>query len=126
VFVPSKGSPHGRFQRAIERRDLFGAQAAARELEHVSLADALALLLVIAARDPARFEPAAIRWHARFELETHGVGFAESALLLGAIAALRDPAPQLGLETIGRLAERFRVQSVALEAGRRGTWVPGG
>jgi hypothetical protein len=33
-------------------------------------------------------------------------------------AELREPVPVLGLETIARLAERFRVQSVALEARR--------
>jgi hypothetical protein len=29
-------------------------------------------------------EPAAIRWHGRFEVETRGVGFAESQILLAA------------------------------------------
>jgi hypothetical protein len=32
AFVPSKGTPHGRFTRAIERRNLLDAEAAAREL----------------------------------------------------------------------------------------------
>jgi hypothetical protein len=35
-----KAPPPGRLQRAIERRDLLGAEAVVRELEHVSLADA--------------------------------------------------------------------------------------
>jgi hypothetical protein len=52
-------------------------------------------------------------------VETCGVGFADSEILLGALGALRDPAPQLGLETIARLAERFRVQSIAREVKRR-------
>lgn len=115
-----RGSPRGRFQRAVERSDLLGAEAAARDLGGLALADALALLLVIERKEPARFEPAAIRWHGRFEVETRGVGFAESEILLGALAALREPVPALGLETIGRLAERFRVQSVALQARRLG------
>jgi hypothetical protein len=114
--VSEKGSPHGRFQRGIERRNLLAAEAAARELGGLNLPDALSLLLVIAAKDPTRFERAAIRWHGRFETETRGVGFAEAQVLLGALAALRDPAPALGLETIARLAERLRVQSVALQA----------
>jgi hypothetical protein len=60
-----------------------------------------------------RFEPAAIRGHGRFEVETRGVGFAESEMLLSALAALREPVPVLGPETIARLAERSRAQSVA-------------
>jgi hypothetical protein len=55
--VSSKGSPHSRFTRAIERRNLLEAEASARELGGLSLADALSLLRVIAAKDPARFEP---------------------------------------------------------------------
>jgi hypothetical protein len=91
------------------------AESAARELGELSLSDALALLLVIAAREPAQFEPAAIRWHGRFEVNTRGVGFAESEMLLR--RAPRASA-RFGLETIARLAERFRTQSVALEARR--------
>ena len=118
MFVQEKGSPHGRFQRAVERRNLLEAEAAARALGGLALSDALALLLVIAAKEPSRFERAAIRWHGRFEVETRGVGFAEAQILLGALAALRDPVPTMGLETIARLAERLRIQSVALQAAR--------
>jgi len=39
-------------------------------------------------------------------------------MLLGALAALREPVPLLALETIARVAERFRVPSIALEARR--------
>jgi len=42
----------------------------------------------------------------RIEVETRGVGLAEAQMLLGAVAALREPVPVLGLETIARLAER--------------------
>jgi hypothetical protein len=63
--------------------------------------------------------PAANRWPSRFEVETRSVGFAEAQVLLGALAALREPVPLLGLETTARFAERFRVQSVAPEARRR-------
>ena len=50
----------------------------------------------------------------RFEVETRGVGFAESQILLGALAALRELVPLLALETIARLTERLRVNFVAL------------
>lgn len=111
-----KGSPHGRFTRAIERRNLLEAESAARELGRLSLSDALAFLYLVADKAPARFERAGVRWCGRFLVETRGVTIAEAQVLLGALAALRDPAPALALETIARVAERFRAQSVALQA----------
>src|SRR5436305_1630760 len=48
------GSPHATFQRAISRRNLTVALAVARELPMVTLADALALTLLILERDPPR------------------------------------------------------------------------
>jgi hypothetical protein len=42
---------------------------AARELDGLTLADALALTLLIADAEPARFDRPAVRWHARFSLE---------------------------------------------------------
>lgn len=41
--MTSKGTAHGRSQRATERRQLFQAELAARELGQLSLTDALAL-----------------------------------------------------------------------------------
>jgi hypothetical protein len=58
-------SIHAVFQHAIERRNLLSAEAAARELGRLSLADALDFR----EKDPSRFDPAAARWHARFVLE---------------------------------------------------------
>ena len=52
AFVP-KGSPHAHFQRSIERGNLLSAETAARHLpKPIALADALALLLLIAVEDP--------------------------------------------------------------------------
>jgi hypothetical protein len=47
--MTSQGSAHGRFQRAIERRNLFHAELAARKMQHVNLA----LESRMCARDPA-------------------------------------------------------------------------
>jgi len=73
---------HGRFQRAIERRSLFHAELAAREMGNVNLADAFALALLIAETDPDRWPRGAARWHARFVLEAQGIGLDETALAL--------------------------------------------
>jgi hypothetical protein len=44
--VTSEGSAYARFRRALDARDAFGASAAALELPHVGLADALELTLI--------------------------------------------------------------------------------
>ena len=113
------GTSRARFQRAIERRQLLPAEAAAREIGHLSLADALELLLLIAAVQSDRFNAAAARWHARFVVETRGIDIADSQLLLGAVAGLHEPVPRVQLETIALLAERYKVSSVARAARRR-------
>jgi hypothetical protein len=67
--MTSQGTPHGRFQRAIQRGQLFHAELAARELGSLTLADDLALTALIAKDDQARYGRAAVRWHGRFALE---------------------------------------------------------
>lgn len=49
----SQGRSYGIFQKALQRRNLIAALAAARELPHLSLEDALELALLIARKDPA-------------------------------------------------------------------------
>jgi hypothetical protein len=83
------GSPHATFQRALARRNLTMARAVASELPLVTLADALALTLLILEREPKRFSTAAARWTARFVLEISPPPTLEEAqLLLAAFAAL--------------------------------------
>ena len=60
--MTSQGSAHGRFQRAIHRRNVENADMAAREMGGLSLADTLSLCELLANADPARYERAALRW----------------------------------------------------------------
>ncbi len=55
--------------RAVERRSLINAELAAREMSHVSLEDALALVMLYAEQGEPRFERAAVRWLGRLLLE---------------------------------------------------------
>jgi hypothetical protein len=73
--MTSQGTAHGRFQRAIHRRHVQAAEMAAREMGGLSLADALALALLIAESDPERWPRAAARWHARFVQEAGASGW---------------------------------------------------
>ena len=112
-------SAHAVFQHAVERRNLLSAEAAARELGRLSLADALDFLLLLSEKDPARFDPAAARWHARFVLEGKRLRLADSQLLLGAVAGLARPAPVIALDTIRALAEQVHATAVAAVVRRR-------
>jgi hypothetical protein len=90
--MTSQGSAHGRFTRAIKTRSLFQAEAAARELRGLSLADALELVVLIAAQRPDRLERVAIRWHGRLEVETPTLSLAEARFALAALERLpADP-----------------------------------
>ena len=105
-----RGSPHAHFQRSIERGHLLSAETAARGLpKPIALADALALLLLIAVEEPARYSRAAARWHGRFVVEC-GLGLEDDALALAALSAVRfSPA---ALDLLEELGTRYRVANV--------------
>jgi hypothetical protein len=69
MFVTTAGHAHARFRRALLTKNLTLIEAAAAELGHVALDDALRMLVVMAElRDP-RFDRAAARFAARVTLE---------------------------------------------------------
>ena len=88
--MTAQGSPYARFRRALERRQPTAALSAAAELQHVPLADALELLLLLRDRDPARYTRAALRWHARYCREVPCVSLNEAAAVLALLSALAD------------------------------------
>jgi hypothetical protein len=63
--------PHAqvRFRRAIERRALWLAEDAARELPTLPLEDALQLVHLYAERGSPKYERAALRWLERYLTE---------------------------------------------------------
>lgn len=93
--MTSRGHPYAIFRRALERRNVASAWAAASELQVVSLADALALCLLIRDREPRKFARVALRWHARFCAETPRVDLETARLVLDLLTALTssDPRP---------------------------------
>jgi hypothetical protein len=113
ILMTSQGSAYGRFQRALRRGQLFHAELAAREIGHLSLADALALALLIRDAEPARWPRAAARWHARFVLEAKGIGLDESSLALAALAALPTERRDIAAQALGQLARCRGLPSVA-------------
>jgi hypothetical protein len=68
--VTSRGHPYAEFKRALERGNLWVAEAAARDLPQVSLEDALRLVHLYAEHGSPKFERAAMRWLERYLAET--------------------------------------------------------
>ncbi len=59
-----------RFRQAIERRALWAAEDAARELPNLPLEDALELVQLYAERGSLKYEKAAMRWLERYLTES--------------------------------------------------------
>jgi hypothetical protein len=87
LFVTAQGSPYARFRRALDRGDVTEALSSASELEHVGLAEALELCLLLREREPARFPRAALRWHGRYCREVD-VSLEEAQAVLAALILL--------------------------------------
>ena len=100
--MTSQGSPYLRFRRALDRGNVTEALSAASELQFVGLAKALELTLLLADEEDARYERAALRWHARFVYETKNVDLRESQAVLALFTAI--PANRLAASA---LAEHF-------------------
>jgi hypothetical protein len=67
--VTSEGHAYARFRRALERRALWAAEDAVREMPQLSLEDALQLVHLYAERGSPKFEKAAMRWLERYLTE---------------------------------------------------------
>jgi hypothetical protein len=68
TFVTADGRAYARFRRALDTGNLTLVRAAAAELPHVDLPDALRVCWLLR-EEPDAYEKAAIRWLGRFCLE---------------------------------------------------------
>jgi hypothetical protein len=85
--VTSQGSPYMRFRRALDRGNVTEALSSASELEHVGLAEALELCLLLRDKAPARYPRAALRWHGRLCREVD-VSLEEAQATLAALVLM--------------------------------------
>jgi hypothetical protein len=76
IAVTSQGNAYAQFQRALKRGNPILALDAARELNHVTLEDALSLCLVMR-QDTRRYQRAGARWLARYHAEVEAVTLTE-------------------------------------------------
>ena len=88
AFVTAQGQPLTRYRRALERRHVFGAEIAAREMGFVPLRDALGLLALYASESSPKYDKAATRWLARLALESDDLQLRDVQLAVAALQAL--------------------------------------
>jgi hypothetical protein len=69
TFVTAEAGQRAKFKRAIERRNLWGAEDAARELPKLTLEEARQLVELYAERGSPKYEKAALRWLERYLFE---------------------------------------------------------
>jgi hypothetical protein len=100
--VTSQGHAYAQFQRALKAGNAFLALEAARELNHVTLEDALGLCLVMR-QDRRRYQRAAARWLARYHGEVESVTLTEIREVADLMAAL----PVHGAAPAAELAQHF-------------------
>jgi hypothetical protein len=85
--MTSEDSAYARFRRALEALNPHWASTTALELRHVGLADAVELTLIYLAKEPARYERAALRLHARLTVDLR-LGLRDSPAVLSLLTAL--------------------------------------
>jgi hypothetical protein len=97
-----------RFRRALDRGSVTEAHSAASELQFVALAEALELTLLLADKEPEKYERAAARWHVRF------LQLREDQAVLALLAAI--PANRLAASALAELLSPRRSCERACEA----------
>jgi hypothetical protein len=95
-----------RFRRALDCRNVTEALSSAAELQHVGLAEALELTLLLADKEPEKYERAAFRWHVRFLQEVANVDIRESQAVLALLAAI--PVNRLAAGALAEFLSRRR------------------
>jgi hypothetical protein len=102
----SQGHPYAVFQRALKRRNVLSALAAAKELPQLDLLDALELTVLVARKDPRRHQRVASRWLLRYLEEDPHATIEETALAASSLIALTGVAHQEAAQTLRAMAER--------------------
>ncbi len=106
MFVTSPRHAYAEFRRALDSRNVTAALSAAGALEHVGLADALELCLLLHDKAPKRFDRAALRWHARYCRDVGDVTLDEAHAVLALLAALRGGRAPAAARALAELLDR--------------------
>jgi hypothetical protein len=109
--VSIKGSPQAWFAGALRRGDLVGALSEASELPAMSLADALALTILMVTERHRLGDRAVAKWLARFALKRPAVTRRDLQLAAAAFDALSTH-PEHALELLAGLSRDHRITGV--------------
>jgi hypothetical protein len=102
--LTAQGSPRTIFRRAIEHGNVMIAEATAREIGNITLAEALQLVALIAQKDSPRHSRYAVRWLRRLLEERKGTTIEEATLAAASLLALGGPAHHQAHATLAALA----------------------
>lgn len=86
--MTAQGHPRVQFRKAVERGNVLVAEVTAREFA-LTLDEALQLVLLYAAYEPAKLERAALRWFRRYLDEGMNVTLLKAQVALAALADVR-------------------------------------
>jgi hypothetical protein len=92
----SQCHPYAAFQRALKRRNVLSALAAARDLPQLDLLDALELTVLVARKDPRRHPRVASRWLLRLLEEDPHATIEDAVLAASSLIALTGCRPPGG------------------------------
>jgi hypothetical protein len=116
----SQGHPYAVFQRALKRRNVLSALAAAKDLPQLSLADALELTVLVARKDPRRHARVASRWLLRYVEEDPHATIEEAALAAASLVGLTNrlgrggvPSGRSSLKLIATDRPRVTIQAAS-------------
>ena len=101
----SQGHPHAIFQRAIRRRNVLSALAAAKQLPQLSLLDPRPYRAG-RAQGPRRHQRIAARWFQRYLEEHPAATIEEATLAASSLVALTGASYQEATQTLRAMAER--------------------
>ena len=101
--MTAQPSANIRFRRAIDARSVVLAELTAREMRHLTLEDALELVVLYAEAGDEKFERAACRWLSRLTNERENLTLTEAQLAAVALGALKD-APLTAATTLRSIA----------------------
>jgi hypothetical protein len=101
--LTAQGHSRVQFRRAIASGNVLIAEVTAREFA-LSLEEALQLVLLYAAYEPAKLERAALRWFCRYLAEGKGVTLLGAHVALSALAGLRAEEREQSAKLPGELA----------------------
>lgn len=118
--MTAQGSALTRLRRALDSGNVLVAWATASEVPQVPLEDALSLCLLLAEKDPDRYERAAIRWHGRLCREVPDLTIDEAALVLLALRGLPGRAGAVSAQALAAICGRH---SLSGAEGRLDEWL---